>query len=69
LLEQKKLRQAGALVMHVDDVGNRSQLVDDPRNTMPSWGNGEAIEIMPSNFEAVVVQNSAPVLAYFWAPW
>ncbi len=55
--------------MHVDDVGNRSQLVDDPRNTMPSWGNGEAIEIMPSNFEAVVVQNSAPVLAYFWAPW
>ena len=32
-------------------------------------GNGEAIEIVPSNFEAVVVQNSVPVLAYFWAPW
>ncbi|MEZ5323564.1 MAG: hypothetical protein R3F19_00640 [Verrucomicrobiales bacterium] len=32
-------------------------------------GNGSAIEITPGNFESVVVQNSAPVLAYFWAPW
>ena len=46
---------------------------NDPASGRSSGGSYSSsdgpIEVTPSNFESAVLENSRPVLVYFWASW